>query len=177
MDIDSDSDKSQVDTWSGGIPGSINKSTTAVPEADDHKESLHFFPNNQQVIVRLIRNRNRLPEDALTDDVLDTINTTHDLRRFLLSYQSIKRFSFNLDVIPRRAPRVQNSRQRKLQDEHDEFLKLSSDENEFVHIRKTKDKALFGAIEDKCNDSVGLLMSVLAYLDHDTSNTFTCDLF
>jgi hypothetical protein len=114
MDID-DSDEGQVDTWSGGIPGGIPQTTTEVVEADDHKESLHFFPNNQQVIVRLIKNRNQLPEGALTDDVLHfyTINTSHDLRRFPLSYHSIKRFFFNLDVIPRRAPRVQNSRQRK----------------------------------------------------------------
>jgi hypothetical protein len=113
MDIDTDSDESQVDTWSGGIPGDIPQTTTAAPGADDHKESLHFFPNNQQVIVRLIKNRNRLPEGALTDNVLDTINSSHDLRRFPLSYHSIKRFFFNLDVIP---PRVQNSCQRKLQE-------------------------------------------------------------
>jgi hypothetical protein len=68
--------------------------------------------NNQQVFVRLIKSRNRLPEGALTDDVLDTVNTSHDLRRFPLFYHSIKRFFFNFDVIPRRAPRVQNSRQR-----------------------------------------------------------------
>jgi hypothetical protein len=129
MDID-DSDESQVDTWSGGIPGGIPQTTTEAPEADDHKESLHFFPNNQQVIVCLIKNRNKLPEGALTDDALDTINTSHDLRRFPLSYNPIKRFFFNLDVIPRRAPRVQNSRQRKLQAERDEFLKLSADEKE-----------------------------------------------
>jgi hypothetical protein len=66
MDIDIDSDEDQVDTWSDGIP----KTTT-----DDHKESLHFFPNNQQVTVRLIKNRNMPPEGALKDDVLDTINT------------------------------------------------------------------------------------------------------
>jgi hypothetical protein len=112
MDIDDDSDESQFDTWSGGIPGGIPQTTTAAPEADDHKESLHFFPNNQQVIVQLIKNRNKFPEGALTDEVLDTINTTHDLRRFPLSYHCIKQFFFNLDVIPRRAPRVQNSRQR-----------------------------------------------------------------
>jgi hypothetical protein len=75
MDIDSDSDESQVDTWSGGIP----QTTTAAPEADDHKESLHFFSNNQQIIVRLIKNRSKLPEGALTDDVLDTSNTTYAL--------------------------------------------------------------------------------------------------
>jgi hypothetical protein len=46
MDID-DSDKGQVDTWSGGIPGGIPQTRTEAPEADDHKESLHFFPNNQ----------------------------------------------------------------------------------------------------------------------------------
>jgi hypothetical protein len=80
MDIDTDSDEGQVDTWSGGI-----HTTTVTSEADDHKESLHFFPNNQQFIVRLIKNRNMLPEGALTDDVLDTINTSHDLRRFHLS--------------------------------------------------------------------------------------------
>jgi hypothetical protein len=50
MDIDSDSDESEVDTWSGGIPGGIPKTTTAAPEANDHKESLHFFPNNQQLL-------------------------------------------------------------------------------------------------------------------------------
>jgi hypothetical protein len=105
-DIDIDSDESQVDTWSGGISGGILKITTVAPEAEDHKESLHFFHNNQQVTARLIKYRNRLPEDALTDDVLDTINTTHDIRRFSLSYHSIKRFFFNLDVIPRRAVRV-----------------------------------------------------------------------
>jgi hypothetical protein len=43
MDIDIDSDEDQIDTWSGGIP----KTTTMATEADDHKESLHFFPNNQ----------------------------------------------------------------------------------------------------------------------------------
>jgi hypothetical protein len=102
--------------------------------------------------------------------VLDTINTSHDLRHFPLSYYSIKRFFFNLDTIPRRAPRVQNSRQRKLQAERDEFLKLSADEKEFVRIRKNRDKALFGAVEDQCNDSFGLLMAALAYLHHDTSN-------
>jgi hypothetical protein len=68
MDID-DSDESQVDTWSGGIPGSIPKTTTEAPEADDFKESLHFFPNNQQVIFRFIKIRNKLPEGALTDAV------------------------------------------------------------------------------------------------------------
>jgi hypothetical protein len=52
---------------------------TAVPEADDHKESLHFFSNNQQIIVHLIKNRNKLPAGALTDDVLDTSNTTYAL--------------------------------------------------------------------------------------------------
>jgi hypothetical protein len=61
MDID-DSDEDQVDTWSGGIPGGTPQTRTEAPEADDHKESLHFFPNNQQVIVRLIKNRNKLPE-------------------------------------------------------------------------------------------------------------------
>jgi hypothetical protein len=106
MDIDSDSDESQDDTWSGGIPGDIPQTTTAAPEVDDHKESLHFFPYNQQVIFRLIKNRNMLSEGALTDDVLDTINSTHDLRRFPLSYHSIKRFFFNVDVIPRLAPQV-----------------------------------------------------------------------
>jgi hypothetical protein len=102
--------------------------------------------------------------------VLDTIDTSHDLRRFPLSYHSIKRFFFNLDVIPRRAPRVQNSRQRKLQAECEEFQKLSVDEKEFVRIRKNRDKALFDAVEDQCNDSVGLLMAALAYLHHDPSN-------
>jgi hypothetical protein len=77
-----------------GIPSGIPKTTTVAPEADNHKESLHFFPNNQHVIVRLIKNRNKLPEGALTDDVLDTIYTTHDLRHFPLSYYSIKRFFF-----------------------------------------------------------------------------------
>jgi hypothetical protein len=61
MDIDGDSDERQVDTWSGGTPG-----CTATPEVDDHKESLiiddHCFPNNQQIIVRLIKTRNKLPE-------------------------------------------------------------------------------------------------------------------
>jgi hypothetical protein len=121
MDINCDSDESQVDTWSRGIPA---QTTTATSEVDDHKESLHFFPNNQQVIVRLIKKRNKLTEGALTDDVLDTINTSQDLRRFPRFYHSIKRFFFNLDVIPRLAPRVQNSRQRKLQAEREEFLKL-----------------------------------------------------
>jgi hypothetical protein len=99
MDIDIDSDEDQVHTSSGGISGGIPKRTTVAPEADNHKESLHFFPNNQQVTVRHIKNRNMLPEGALTDDVLDTINTTHDLCRFFLSCHSIKRFFFNLDVI------------------------------------------------------------------------------
>jgi hypothetical protein len=161
MDI-VDSDESQADTWSGGIPGGVPQTRDEAPEADNHKESLHFFPNNQQVIVRLIKNRNKLPEGALTDDVLDTINTSHDLRRFPLSYHSIKRFFFDLDAIPRRAPRVQNSRQRKLQAEREEFQKLSVDEKDFVRIRKNRDKALFGAVEDQCNDSVGLLMAALA---------------
>jgi hypothetical protein len=44
----------------------------------------------------------RFPD--LTDEVLDIINTTDDLRRFPLSYHSIKRYFFNLDVIPRRTP-------------------------------------------------------------------------
>jgi hypothetical protein len=66
------------------------------------------------------------------------------------------------DVIPRRAPRVQNSRQRKLEDKRDEFLKLTAEEKVFVRIRKTRDKALFGAVEYQCNDSVGLLMTALA---------------
>jgi hypothetical protein len=97
MDIDIDFDEGQVDTWSGGISDGIPKTwSTVAPEADDHKESLHFFPNNQQVTVRLIQNQNILPDGALTDDVLDTINTTHDLRRFLLSYHTIKRFSSTL---------------------------------------------------------------------------------
>jgi hypothetical protein len=174
MDFD-DSDEGQVDTWSGGIPGGIPQTRTEAPEADNHKESLHFFPNNQQVIVRLIKNRNKLREGVLTDDVLDTINTSHNLRCFPLSYHSIKRFFFNLDAIPRRAPRVQNSRQRKFQAERDEFQKLSTDEKEFVRIRKNRDKALFGAVEDQCNDSVGLLMAALAYLHHDPSNAITCD--
>jgi hypothetical protein len=65
MDID-DSDEGQVDTWLGGIPSGIPQTRTEASEADDLKESLHFFPNNQHVIVRLIKNRN---------DVLDTINT------------------------------------------------------------------------------------------------------
>jgi hypothetical protein len=111
-----------------------------------------------------------LPEGALTDDVVDTINTTHDLRLFPLSYHSIKRLVFNLDVIPCRATRVRNSSQQKLQAEREEFSKLTVDEKEFVRIRKNRDKALFGAVEDQCNDSVGLLMQALAYLDHDTSN-------
>jgi hypothetical protein len=75
----------------------IQKTTTVAPVADDHKKSLHFLPHSQQVTVRLIKNRNMLPEGALTDNVLDTINT-HDLRHFPLSYHSIKRFFFNLDV-------------------------------------------------------------------------------
>jgi hypothetical protein len=37
MDIDSDSDESHVDAWSGGIPGGIPQTTAAAPEADDHK--------------------------------------------------------------------------------------------------------------------------------------------
>jgi hypothetical protein len=123
---------------------------------------LHFFPNNQQVIVRLIKNRNMLPDGALTDDVVDTINTTHDLRRLLLSYHSIKRFFFNLDVILRRTLRVQTSRQSKLQAEREEFLKLTADEKKLVRIQKNRHKALFGAVEDQCNDSVGLLMTALA---------------
>jgi hypothetical protein len=69
MDID-DSNESQVGTWSGGIPGGIPQTTTAAPERDNRKESLHFFPNNQQITVRLIKNRNMLPECALMDDVL-----------------------------------------------------------------------------------------------------------
>jgi hypothetical protein len=71
MDIYIDSDEDQVDTWSGGIPGGMPKTTTVAPEVDDHKESSHFFPNNQQVTVHFIKNRNMLPEGALTDDVLD----------------------------------------------------------------------------------------------------------
>jgi hypothetical protein len=106
--------------------------------------------------------------------VLDTIDTSHDLRRFPLSYHSIKRFFFNL-AIPRRAPRVQTSRQRKLQAEREEFQKLSAAEKEFVRIRKNRDKALFGAVEDQCNDSVGLLMAAQAHLHHDPSNAVTCD--
>jgi hypothetical protein len=66
MDIDSDSDESQVDTWSGGIPGGVPQTTTAAPEADDHKESLHFFPYNQKFIVRLIKNRNMHPDTSNT---------------------------------------------------------------------------------------------------------------
>jgi hypothetical protein len=170
MDIDIDSDEDHVDTWSGGIPGGIPKTTTVAPEADDHKESLHFFSNNQQITVRLIKNRTMLSEVALTDDVLDTINTTHDL--LLTFHQTI---FFYLDVISRRAPRVQNSRQRKLQAEREDFLKLTADEKEFIRIRKNRDKALFGAVEDQCYDSVGLFVTALAYLDHDTSNTVTCD--
>jgi hypothetical protein len=77
--------------------------------------------------------------------------------------------------IPRRAPRVQISRQRKLQAERDEFLKLSADEKEFVRICKNRNKAVFGAIEDQSKDSVGLLMIALAYLNHNASNTVTCD--
>jgi hypothetical protein len=49
-----------------------------------------------------------------------------------------------------------------------EFSKLTADEKEFVRIRKNSDKALFGAVEDQCDDAVGLLMKALAYLDHDT---------
>jgi hypothetical protein len=79
MDSDSDTDENPVDTWSGGIPDGIPQTTTVAPEADDNTESLHFFPSNQQVIVHLIENRNMLPEGALTDDVLDTINTTYAL--------------------------------------------------------------------------------------------------
>jgi hypothetical protein len=86
MDID-DSDEGQVDTWSGGITGSVPQTTTEAPEDDDHKESLHFFPNNQQVIVRLIKNRNK----------------------FQPSYHSIKRFFFNLDAFPRRTPSAKQS--------------------------------------------------------------------
>jgi hypothetical protein len=174
MDIDTDSDEGQIDTWSGGDPGDIPNTTTVTHEADDHKESLHFFPNNQ-LIVRLIKTLNMLPEDALTDDVLDTINTTHNLLRFLLSYHSIKRFFFNPDVTPRRATRAQNNRQHKLQAEREEFLKFTADEKEFVRIRKNRDKALFSVIKDQCNDFVGLLMMALAYLGQGTSKTATCD--
>jgi hypothetical protein len=47
MDVDIDSDEGQVDTCvSGGIPGGTSNTTTVAPEADDHKESLHFFRNN-----------------------------------------------------------------------------------------------------------------------------------
>jgi hypothetical protein len=70
MDIDIDCDEDQVDTWSGGISNGIPKTTTVALEADDHKESLHFFPNNQHVTVRLIKNRYMIPEGAATDDVL-----------------------------------------------------------------------------------------------------------
>jgi hypothetical protein len=70
---------------------------------------------------------------------------------------------------------VQNSRQRKLQAECEEFLKLTADEKEFVRIRNNRDKALFGAVEDQYNDSVGLLMTALAYLGHETSKTAACD--
>jgi hypothetical protein len=73
MDINIDSDEGQVDMWSGGIAGGIPKTTTVAPEVDDHKESLLFFPNNQQVTVRLIKNRKVLPGGTFTDDVLDTI--------------------------------------------------------------------------------------------------------
>jgi hypothetical protein len=38
-----------------------------------------------------------------------------------------------------------------------------------------RDKAFFGAVEDQCNDSIGLQMMALAYLVHDTSNTVMCD--
>jgi hypothetical protein len=62
-----------------------------------------------------------LLEGALTDDVQDTIDTTYDLCRFPLSYHSIKQFFFDLDVIPRRASRVQNNRHRKLQAERKEI--------------------------------------------------------
>jgi hypothetical protein len=89
MDIDIGSDEGQVDTWLSGISGGIPKTTTVAPEADDHKKSLHFFPNNKQVTVRLIKNRKMLPKGALTDDLLDNFNATHDLCRFLLSYHSI----------------------------------------------------------------------------------------
>jgi hypothetical protein len=54
IDIDIDSHKGQVDTWSGGISGGISKTTTLDP---DHKESFHFFPNNQQVSRIKLTNR------------------------------------------------------------------------------------------------------------------------
>jgi hypothetical protein len=49
MDI-SDSDEGQVDTWSGGIPSGIPQTRDEAPEADDHKESLHFFPYNHRLL-------------------------------------------------------------------------------------------------------------------------------
>jgi hypothetical protein len=52
-------------------------------------------------------------------------------------------------------------------------LKLTADEKKFVRIRKNRDKALFNAVEDQCNDFVGLVMMALAYLGHYTSNTAT----
>jgi hypothetical protein len=86
MDID-DSDESQVDTWSGGDPGGIPQTTTEAPETEDHKESLHFFPNNQQVNVRLIKNRNKL----------DTSNTTYALSFHVIPIVSIgKRVRFHI---------------------------------------------------------------------------------
>jgi hypothetical protein len=70
MDIDSDSDGSQVDTRLGGIPGGIHlKQRPRLLKPT-------IFSNNQLVIARLIKNRNKLPEGALSDDVLDTSNTT-----------------------------------------------------------------------------------------------------
>jgi hypothetical protein len=53
--------------------------------------------------------------------------------------------------------------------------KLTADKKEFVRIRKNRDKTLFGAVDDQCNDSVGLLMKALAYLNHETLNIVTCD--
>jgi hypothetical protein len=107
--------------------------------------------------------------------VSDTIDATRNLRRFLTSYHSIKRFFFNLDAILRRATRAQHNCQRKLQAEREEFSKLIDNEQQFVCIRKNRDKALFGAVDDPRNDSVGLYMRGQAYLSHDISNVTTCD--
>jgi hypothetical protein len=70
---------------------------------------------------------------------------------------------------------VQNNRQREPQAEREEFSKFTADEKEFFRIRKNRNKALFGAIKDQCNDSIGLPMKALANLEHDTSNIVMYD--
>jgi hypothetical protein len=107
--IDIDSDEGQVDTWSDGILGGLPKTTTMAPEANDHKESLHFFPNIQQVngfLISLIKNRNMLPEGSLTTfaSFPSPIILSNDFSSTLTSSHV-----------------AQNNRQRKLQAQRKEF--------------------------------------------------------